>query len=225
MSKKIAIITALAGTRDKLTDPENVYEEADYYAVIEENKTEYKVWTPLPILKFSSDRLYDNRYHARAPKVIPSFFLPKNYEYVIWVDANFGLRQSPQKIIDKVLKDTDIAVFEHPYRDGVYQEIEAVRRYDKDREKTLKAHYKYYKTINYPEKNGLYESGVIFRRMSMKVKQFNLMWWYNICKYGSRDQLSLPFCLDVLKMDPYVIKANIVNNEYCYKVREHVGGK
>lgn len=223
MSKKIAIITALAGVRDKLTDPINVYEEADYYAVVEK-PTDFKVWKTLPILKFSPDKLYADRYNAKPPKIIPSFFLPRHYEYVIWVDANFELRQSPQKIIDRVLAKNDLALFKHQYRDCVYQEMDAIRIYGKDREKTLSKHRKHYKSIGYPSHNGLYVASVIFRRMTTKVKQFNLMWWYNICKHGSRDQLSLPFCVDVLKMNPYVIKANIENNEYCYKVKEHVGG-
>ena len=64
-------------------------------------------------------------------------------------------------------------------------------------------------------KTQLYMGGAIIRRNVPTVNQFNEAWWAEICRWGQRDQLSLPVVLarfPELRLKP--IELNIKYNDY-----------
>ncbi len=46
-----------------------------------------------------------------------------------------------------------------------------------------------------PDMYGLYELSTFIVKTSDVVKELQLMWWEQITKFSSRDQISFPFCL------------------------------
>ena len=59
-------------------------------------------------------------------------------------------------------------------------------------------------THSYGGKNGLFELPTFVLKNTPKIKELCLMWWEQICKYSSRDQLSLPYVLHRLNIKPHI---------------------
>ena len=86
--------------------------------------------------------------------------------------------------------------FEHPDRNSINSEIDAVIVARKDtKEKALFLRERY-KNISYPDNNGLSENNIIIRKHNNK-SCIKLMenWWEEIRKYSHRDQLSLSYII------------------------------
>ncbi len=116
----------------------------------------------------------------------------------IWVDGNITLLCSPKELIDEFLGDADIGVFKHPSRSCVYEEGEELLKIMKleQQHDIIYKQIEYYKSLGYPKNNGLYENGVIVRRRSKIMEEFNNAWWAEICRWSYRDQLSFPVILN-----------------------------
>ena len=120
---KIAVITSSIGNT-KLLDP-IPFDDVDYHAFVDyEDDT---AWIKHPIFPFSVDTRYKNRRDAKVYKVLPFAFLP-DYDYYFWIDSTHILEQNPYEVIEKYLKDSDVAVFKHPERDCIYIEGEFVKQ-------------------------------------------------------------------------------------------------
>ena len=46
-----------------------------------------------------------------------------------------------------------------------------------------------------PQNYGLFEMSTFIKKNTPIIKTFDLLWWEHICKFSSRDQISLPFVL------------------------------
>ena len=69
----------------------------------------------------------------------------------------------------------------------------------------IKNQIEFYERCQYPHNNGLYECPVIIRKNNIKTQTLGLRWWETICKYSSRDQLSMPFVLWSLNIKPRIL--------------------
>lgn len=132
----------------------------------------------------------------------------------VWLDGNIELLIPEEEFIKEFLGDADIGLFKHPYRDCIYDEAVA----DVGRIEMLKPQVDYYRSQGYPEKNGLYECGVLVRRNT--ANEFNEAWWEEM-KWSSRDQISFPY---VLWKHPLKVKINEgnVRNHKWFKFKPHL---
>lgn len=129
---------------------------------------------------------------ARQCKILAHNFII-NCQYSIWLDANNRLWDDPMKICQKWLAKANIAVFKHPHRKCIYEEVEACKRYKKDDYNVMRRRVARYKAEGYPERNGLMATGFIARRHTKEVSQFNKAWWAEVLAGSHRDQLSFPY--------------------------------
>jgi len=206
---KIAIVTAAAGDRDFISDPGIKFPNVDYIAFTNQ-KFKSDVWDVRPLIQYSKDNFKD-RLNAKLPKILPEYYLGDQYEYIFWVDATLSITECPEKIIKTILAENDIAVLRHPTRTCVYKEMEENILRKRDDVLTIERQAQFYKEQGYKKNQGLYACGVIFRRMTDQIKKLNLSWWFNICKYSSRDQLSFPYCLWETNVKCNKIDGNIYN--------------
>ena len=116
-----------------------------------------------------------------------------NVEFSIYFDGNIELLTDPHTLIEKYLKDADIAVFAHPKRDCVYAEGEACIREGKAQAAAVNAQMARYRAGGYPTHNGLAACWVLLRRHNHTVKRFNAAWWEEYIKGAKRDQLSFNY--------------------------------
>ena len=191
---KITIITSLCGLETKLCDPEKVFDGVDYIAFVDVINPDCHVWDQRKAIDFTLDDQYRGRRNAKIYKVMPNMFLPE-YDYWFWVDSTHEVVVHPKEIIEKYLGDSDIGLWKHTDRDCAYKEANVIKQLGYDHKELVDNQINYYNSVNYPKDNGLYELPVSVRKNTDKIKIFNMRWWEQICRFSSRDQISLPFVL------------------------------
>lgn len=132
--------------------------------------------------------------NAKIYKVLAHQYIKADIS--IWVDGNVFPQITEKELINKYLKDADMFVFTHYERDCVYKEAEAAKGFGMEAWPYIDKHVEFYKSINYPAHNGLYDCGFIIRRHNKKTEAFNNAWWSEICRHSNRDQLSFPYVLE-----------------------------
>lgn len=222
--KKIAVITSSIGT-NQLISPQKWMHKVDYHAFVEPQYLHIgDLWNRHEYISFSSDVKYKNRRDAKLYKILPHLVLPE-YEYYIWLDSTHILESDPDELIDTYLTKHDIAVFKHPERDCVYEEGKLVQKIRYDHSNLIQEQLDFYRDMDYPEHNGLYELPVRIQKNTKKTKQLGLMWWEQICMFSSRDQISFPFVCNQLNIKPSIMpgRANTIrgNNLMPQVVNSH----
>lgn len=191
---KIAVITSLFGLDTKLRDPSIKFEGVDYIAFVEKKHSNCVVWDQRIALNFTLDERFNGRRNAKIYKVLPHLFLPE-YDYWFWMDSTHDVVTDPKKIIKDYLSDSDIALWKHTDRDCAYEEARIINQLNYDFKDLVDGQVKYYESVGYPKNNGLYELPASIRKNTERIKILNLRWWEQICRYSSRDQISMPFVL------------------------------
>ena len=125
-------------------------------------------------------------------KIVPQLFLP-DYDFHIWVDATHEVAASPSELIESYLQHHPVAVFRHFARSCVYAEAETILSLDLDHADRVHLQMNYYRSCGFPAGNGLYETAGFVRRNCPESNELSLRWWEQLCRFSSRDQLSLPF--------------------------------
>ena len=137
----------------------------------------------------------DARRTARYHKILSHVIFPES-DYSLWLDGNIRLMVDPWRIMRRHLADgVDVAAFKHRHRECVYEELEACVRLDKDGADVMRAQVDRYRAAGYPAQHGLAETGVLARRHSPAVHEFNQAWWREIERGSMRDQLSFNYVL------------------------------
>lgn len=118
--------------------------------------------------------------------------LPPDEGISIWLDSNIKLLIDKDRFLNEFLGDADIAVFKHPLRNTVKEEVEAIKIYrDYAYDKAKKQFDSY---IGFKDDQGLYECGVLVIRHNQRTKTFCEDWWEEI-QNSPRDQVSFPYIL------------------------------
>lgn len=189
--RNITVYTANVGGFDKLEDCKEDM-TANYVAFTEQQSDTWDCKKPY-------DKFKEDRRNSRIQKIMPHLFL--DTEYSIYLDGNIRLKVPAQQLIDEYLKDKDVAVIRHIGRDCVYQEAEACQQLNKGNPLELAEQVKEYAKRGWKEHAGLAECGVIVRRHTQDVEQWNEKWWAHYCRYSERDQLSFPVCFPLDKVE------------------------
>lgn len=210
---KIAVLTSSAGISNELISPK-YSNKADYHAFLDSEQNS-NGWTFHKLIEFSSDPVFKNRRNAKIYKILPHLFLPE-YDYYFWIDSTHSLEVDPEEVIEQYLQTSDIAVYNHQYRNCVYEEGELVKEVNFDHVNLIDDQLDFYRSMGYPVNNGLYELPARVQRNTELTQKMGLMWWEQICMFSSRDQISFPFVLNQLNITPSILPGfanNIMGNE------------
>ena len=208
---KLAVYTANFGGKDVL-QPVNKEPGVDYFYFTDSVNNVDPEWTKIFVFPFADSPRRTARWFKAN-----SHILFREYDYTIWVDTRIRLLRPIQDYID-LLGDNHIATKKHPKRDCIYEEAEKCIEYKLDKESIIKDQIKQIKYTNYPEHNGLAETGLLIRDNSETVKQFNTLWATTLIGNSLRDQLSFDYYIWALKQ-----KYSIIPKEYL-KVGKHLNG-
>lgn len=186
------IYTAITGGKDSLVTQGNFEGVDAQIAFLDFQPEDNGSWQ---VVK-AYDRFKDPNRNAKIHKVLAHQWL--DCEYSLWIDGNIVLDMSIDEMIDKYLKDSDLALFEHYGRTNIYQEAKACKKLQLDDHEVIDKQISVYgdKVPN------LYECPVILRRHTDETERFNNYWWSEICRHSRRDQLSCPFVVDKLGITP-----------------------
>lgn len=191
---KIAVITALVGVSSiELYKP--LHLNADYYfysdMVVPETNN---FWNFRRLYPASMDIKYENRRCGKIPKMLGHYLLPQ-YDYYIWHDYTHMLREDPEKLVETYLKDADFGFFNHPHRNCWEQELKVVYSSQLDHKDLLEDQYVVFNKLNVAKNKNFFECTTFIRRNNLIANKVCSLWHESVCKYSSRDQLSLPLAL------------------------------
>lgn len=187
-ASNITVITSITGGKDDLNDEQKTG-KAKWVAYVDEPKKS-KVWE----VRTAYDKFKDARRNSRIHKMLSHQYC--DTEYSIWIDGGISLLKPPEELIERYLKNHDIALFKHPKRDCIYGEAMKVAKGGLDDVEVIIEQAKHYEDLGYEKNKGLYECGVILRRHTKKVVELNNFWWSEYCRHSNRDQISFPFSVD-----------------------------
>ena len=188
---KFLILTANLGNKDILVDPLEKFDNCDYVAIVD-RKYNTNIWEQYSYFDFSNIDDFKSRRNAKIYKVLSTLIFPQ-YEYIFWHDANHQLKYDPQLILDEY-GDFDLLLFNHPHRDCCYKEMELISG-RLDSQSNIFQQHQHYQNQGMPKEFGLYEMTCYLKKNDPIITTFELMWWEQICKFSSRDQCSLTYCL------------------------------
>jgi len=206
----ITVFTSIIGGKDILLD-DQITESANFIAFTDQKS---KVWKTLkPYDKFKNDRM-----NARIHKIMPHMFF--DTEYSIWMDGNFKIKVPAKEIVSHFLQEKDIAIWEHPGRNCIYDEAEACYKQNKETAEALGEQIKEYRKRGIPSQNGLYATGIIIRRHTKKINELNEKWWAECSRFSKRDQLSFAVTFPSEEINK-ITEGNIWKNKYFEIAAEH----
>lgn len=180
--KEITLYTAITKDYDNLS--EHSYDHSVAFVDDLSLSTE---WELRSIEKLESPRL-----SAKRMKCMPHLYF--DTEYSLWIDGNLDLNVHPRFLLPH-LSDHDIATPDHPFRTCVYEEGREVVKNALDDPRLVNMQLLNYKKENHTTK-WLPWCGVILRRHTKAINDFNELWWNEILNNSSRDQLSYNYILN-----------------------------
>jgi hypothetical protein len=200
---RIAILTSLFGDRDILHPPEIPFEGIDYYAFVDKPRNT-STWKEIVAPKFTVDEIYNNRRNAKIYKIMSPIIL-STYDYYIWRDVTHEVIEDPRLIIENYMQDAEVACFPHTTRNCAYKEGQEILRLNYDNPENVIRQLEFYASDGFPAEQGLWEMSAFIFKNTFQVKKLSMMWWEQICKYSSRDQISFPYCLWKCGITPVVL--------------------
>lgn len=206
---RIAVVSANFGGFDKTPDHVKQSVDCDFYHITEKQ---------FPLRKNSMTP----RLQARIVKT-HMWDWAKGYKYRLWVDSSCRLSHPDSvKWFLEQLGDADIAVFKHPHRKTVQDEADYLKkrlaidcpyitpRYESELiDEQLEQ-------VN-PGAELYASTAFIYRTRSAQTTIAMKNWWYQISRYHSIDQLSLPWVIKSLNYK--VIDKNYLKIPYLEYVR------
>jgi len=240
------VYTCLFGGRDKLQPPRVVDKNTEYFCFTDKKERVCEPWLPL-VLERKEDNSWKYDYSkergakiweplpfariSREPKILAHKWIDTDIS--VYHDANLIMNVSPFALID-FLNTSPIALFRHPYRHCIYNEIQNCIDWGKDstarlRDYESKLRREEYRRRPYGslerlflEGMGLWSGGVIIRRHEYSAEIFNNMWWEEfIDSKTCRDQIPLAYI--IIKFSPQlsIIPGNIFDN-ILFEYRKHL---
>ncbi|XP_022941376.1 uncharacterized protein LOC111446685 [Cucurbita moschata] len=167
----------------------------------------------------------DQRLNGKIPKMLGHRLFP-NVKYSIWVDSKSQFRRDPLGVFEALLwrSDSELAISQHGARSSVYDEAGAVVKKHKATPEEVEVQITQYRHDHFPDDkrfNGhkaLAEASVIVREHTPVVNLLMCLWFNEVVRFTSRDQLSFPYVLWRLKavkkinMFPVCIRKDLVNS-------------
>ena len=148
---------------------------------------------------------------AKGPK-----FRPDRYTSApasVWVDASFRVT-SPTFVMEALSYADPIAQFVHPWRDCVYTEAEASADLPKYWGEPIEGQAKYYRAAGHPEHWGLWATGVIARKHTLRTAKMGALWGQEVNVWSFQDQLSQPYVLWTMDLRPTSLPGTHFANDW-----------
>jgi hypothetical protein len=238
MTRTRMVYTAVFGdaSRDTLKSPTKVDGTTRYFVFTDCLKTAPQPYLVMPSL--APDESWSPRKKARWHKINSTKVLRKLFNnesmFTIWHDASFQLTESASVLETTYMTEPIslggscysnlLMVCPHRERNCIYAETEECHRLKliTDHERG-NIHDLYSNTRKWPMGNGLYETGMLFRRAILSggntlnngpIQRMENKWWGDLQVTSLRDQIAFPWALQELwnaESQHYRVFARTVN--------------
>lgn len=167
----------------------------------------------------------DQRLNGKIPKMLGHRLFPRA-RYSIWIDSKSQFRRDPLGVLEALLWRTNsvLAISEHGARSSIYDEGKAVVKKHKATPEEVEVQLSQYRHDGFPDekrfngKKALAEASVIVREHTPLTNLFMCLWFNEVVRFTSRDQLSFPYVLRQLRvlknvnMFPVCTRKDLVNS-------------
>ncbi|XP_057829590.2 probable hexosyltransferase MUCI70 [Cryptomeria japonica] len=166
----------------------------------------------------------DQRLNGKIPKMLSHRLFPQA-RYSIWVDSKSQFRRDPIGVFEALLWRTNsvLAISEHGARSCVYDEGNAIVKKNKATPEEVHRQLTQYRLDGFPKDarfgghKALAEASVIVREHTPITNLLMCLWFNEVVRFTSRDQLSFPFVLKHLptlqiNMFPVCTRRALVNS-------------
>lgn len=140
---------------------------------------------------------------ARYYKHNPQWVLPRT-QYSIWIDSSHIQIKSFISLLD-FLNQCDIGAMRHPFHQSVYEELKLCNQLRLDSNTVMTNQLSRYEVEGFPDEGNFFCTGLLVRRHTKELLNFQDLWWKEIQKGSKRDQLSFTYCLWKKNMQAAVI--------------------
>ncbi|GEM_PF-763212 len=210
--RKIVVYTAIFGGTDTLKAPSALALEADVDYVCFTNKDIpfSPAWQIRKVGLIDDNPILTSRYYKMNPhKLFP------HHEQSIWVDATYHPIGSISRFLTENLANDDMACFQHPERNCIYQEADKCIQSELDDVAIIQKQIEKYQAERYPAGNGLFAGAILLRKHheSVVIKAME-DWWREFQENSWRDQVSLTPVLYRNRVKCAVIPGNYRINPY-----------
>ena len=210
------VYTAITGGYDNLKDPIFVENGIKYVCYTNNKQLSSNVWE----IRYVNSNHMSDVMLARYIKLHPNDYF-KEYEYSIWVDGKYEIRDNLIEYAQKYLRDTEMLCFPHYYRKCLYDEAATCIYVGKGNKEDIIRQISSYYNEGIGMNMGLYETGCIVRKHSdIVVQRIMEEWWEELSEYSYRDQLSLPVVFCRNNFIPDISDLDIEDNKYLV-IRDH----
>lgn len=219
IEKRVCVVTALFGDEAQELAQYEFIDGVDYLYVSDRELDISPKWQRFRVeipLEFSKSP----RHSARWVKTsLPSLFA--DYDLAVWIDANIVVIEDLNPLIQKAFEEqAQIMVYSHSQWTNLDREAEAVIALGKDKRNVVEKQMKFYRQKGVTDLP-LWETPVIFVKVSDKTKAAFSLWQQTISDFSIRDQLSFPYAMNQTGIDVTPISesgANIRSNPYFLSI-------
>lgn len=210
---EVIVASAIFGNYDIIQQPKNVSELArktvPFYMFIDEETEAYLknssvldsskrvgLWRIIVVHNIPYN---DSRRNGKIPKLLLHRIFP-NVRYSIWIDGKLQLVVDPYQILERFLwrHNATFAISRHYRRYDVFEEAEANKAAGKYDNATIDRQIEFYRkeglkpysTAKLPITSDVPEGCVIIREHIPITNLFTCLWFNEVDRFTSRDQLS-----------------------------------
>jgi hypothetical protein len=189
MSAALVVYTCITRGYDKLRPVRSPEPGVRYVCFNDGDVAPSEGWEMLPLPARIANPAAANRY----AKMHPHLLFPE-HELSVYVDGNIEFGAGVRALAEEALRNHDIAVYSHPFRDCLYAESMECAAIGHDWMWNFGRQMRRYLAAGVPLKRGLFECNILFRRHNdpAVVAQMEA-WWDEYLRGAKRDQLSFPY--------------------------------
>ncbi|XP_031249773.1 uncharacterized protein LOC116107620 isoform X2 [Pistacia vera] len=219
---EVIVASAIFGNYDLLQQPQNISEVArkniPFYMFIDEETEAYMknssildsskrvgLWR---IVVVHSIPYSDARRNGKVPKLLLHRIFP-NVRYSIWIDGKLQLVKDPYQILERFLwrQNATFAISRHYRRFDVFVEAEANKAAGKYDNATIDYQMEFYRNegltpyseAKLPITSDVPEGCTIIREHIPITNLFTCLWFNEVDRFTSRDQLSFSIVRDKIR--------------------------
>ena len=206
MTSPICIYTAITGSYNELLGHPSI--DNTVWICFSDTLTDHPDWQ---IRKAESG----GRRAAKPYKMRPDRYLPE-FRRTIWIDGT--VRVDSASFPHEAMAYADgsgIAMFRHPQRHDIWSEAVVSQSMPKYQNEPITEQILAYRASGIPHDTGLWAAGIIARDdESDLVRDLGAMWLDQIERWSVQDQLSLPYCLWRLGIEPGAFPQSLYENRW-----------
>jgi hypothetical protein len=202
--ERVAVYTAIYGGYDTLQEQPEM-PGVDLVCFTDDPELRSPQWRVV----HARPRHVDPRMSAKWFKMHPHRVLPR-HRCTVWVDGSVQILGADfAEVVLEAMSPDGLALFRHPARSTAAAEAAFCVPLGKYAGQPLLEQVASYRARGFPDEAGLWAGGIIGRENAQKIRRLGRLWMRENIRWTYQDQLSLPYLLWRLGIEPGMIPAGL----------------